>query len=122
MPLTLGLIILNCVVFALCYYSIGTFADPIWTLGLLERGALFNPYALDGQWYRIFAAMFLHGHIAHLLFNMYALYSAGGAVESKTGTKKFLIIYLLSGVAAALASLYWGLFTIVVGASGAIFG
>jgi len=47
---------------------------------------------------------------------MVALFAAGKEVEQEVGTKKFLWVYFLSGVAAALTSLYWSLFTIGVGA------
>lgn len=104
------------------YLQINSFSEPEWTLHLLENGAVFNPYTLGGQWYRIFTHMFLHGGLVHLLFNMYALYSVGIEVERESGSKKFLVIYFLTGIAAVLTSLYWSLFTMGVGASGAIFG
>ena len=85
-------------------------------------GAEFNPLTLDKEWHRIFTHMFLHGHLAHLAFNMYALFSVGSILEQEIGTKKFIWVYVLAGVAAALNSLYWSLFTLGVGASGAIFG
>ncbi|MDZ4714893.1 MAG: rhomboid family intramembrane serine protease [Cytophagales bacterium] len=121
-PTTCSLIFINVVVFSVNYFTINSFAEPAWTLHLLNQGAEFNPYTLDGQWYRIFSHMFMHGGIVHILFNMYALYSVGAQVEGEVGLKKFLWVYFLSGIAAALASLYWSLFTIGVGASGAIFG
>ncbi len=121
-PATLLLIIINVLVFLYCYVSIGTFSDPVWTQGLLFRGAEFAPRSLDKEWYRLFTHLFLHGNFMHLLFNMYALFSAGSEVEQITGTKKFLWIYFLAGFTASLASLYFNLFTIGVGASGAIFG
>lgn len=121
-PATVTLMMLNCIVFGLSYWSTGTFDEPAWTLGLLKQGAEFNPYTLNGQWYRIFTHMFLHGHLLHLGVNMLALYSAGRDVEPAVGTSKFICLYFLSGVAGALNSLYWGLFSIGVGASGAIFG
>jgi membrane associated rhomboid family serine protease/antitoxin component YwqK of YwqJK toxin-antitoxin module len=121
-PATLILLATNAVVFAYCRYTIGTFDDPIWTQGLLFRGAEFAPLTLDKEWYRLFTHMFLHGNIMHLLFNMYALFTVGREVEQTTGTPKFLWIYFLSGFGASLASLYFNLFAVGVGASGAIFG
>jgi len=85
-------------------------------------GAEFNPLTLGKEWYRIFSHMFLHGHLMHLAFNMYALFSIGSILEQEIGTKRFIWVYVLAGIAAALNSLYWNLFTIGVGASGAIFG
>ncbi len=121
-PATFTLLFVNVIVFIIIYLQIKTFTDPEWTLHLLNSGAEFNPFTLNGQWYRIFTHMFLHGSILHLVFNMYALYSVGTEVESELGVKKFLWVYFLSGIAAALVSLYWSLFAIGVGASGAIFG
>ena len=121
-PATLILIIVNIIVFAISYMTAGTFDEPAWTLSLLKMGAEFNPYTLDKEWYRIFTHMFLHGNITHLAFNMYALFSVGSEVEVMTGTKKMLWVYFMSGIAAALCSLFFSLFAIGVGASGAIFG
>lgn len=121
-PATLVLIFINVAVFSYCYYSIGSFSDPDWTQGLLFRGAEFAPLTLDKEWYRLLTHMFMHGNIMHLLFNMYALFSVGNEVEQVTGTKKYLWIYFLCGFTSSLASLYFNLFTIGVGASGAIFG
>jgi membrane associated rhomboid family serine protease/antitoxin component YwqK of YwqJK toxin-antitoxin module len=121
-PATAFLIVANSLVFIVCYYVAKTFSDPEWALTLLRFGAEFNPLTLDREWYRIFAHMFLHGHIMHLAFNIYALFSIGSVLEPEVGTKKFIGVYLITGVAAALNSLYWNLFTIGVGASGAIFG
>ena len=121
-PATILFIIINTIVFAWCWYSIGTFQEPEWTQGLLFRGAEFAPLTLSDEWYRIITHMFMHGGIAHLLFNMYALFVVGSEVEQITGTRKYLLLYFISGFAAALASLYFNLFSIGVGASGAIFG
>lgn len=121
-PATLLLIVINVVVFLYCYYRAGTFSDPAWTQGLLFRGAEFAPLTLDKEWYRLITHMFMHGSILHLLFNMYALFSVGNEVEQITGTKKFLWIYFIGGFTSSLASLYFNLFSIGVGASGAIFG
>lgn len=46
--------------------------------------------------------MFMHGNIMHLLFNMFALYSFGTAIEMIFGTKKLYVLVLLSGFGAAL--------------------
>lgn len=119
---TLSLLFANLIVFAICWFVIGTFNDPAWTQGLLFNGAEFAPLTLDKEWYRVFTHMFLHGSFLHLAFNMYALFTVGSEVERITGPIKFLWIYFLCGITASLASLYFNLFVIGVGASGAIFG
>jgi len=98
------------------------FAFNIPTLHLLAWGALFNPYTLDGDGWRIFSCMFLHGGLIHLGVNMHSLWSLGSVQERKLQSLKFFLLYLLSGIGSSLASLYFNNFVISVGASGAIFG
>ena len=119
---TIGLIVLNVLVFAMVYAEVGTFDQAQFSSYEFEAGALFNPLTLDGEWYRLFSHMFLHGMILHLLLNMYGLFSVGTALEPALGSLKFLLLYLVCGLAGALASLYVSVFTVSVGASGAIFG
>ncbi|MBX2895073.1 MAG: rhomboid family intramembrane serine protease [Cyclobacteriaceae bacterium] len=120
--MTLSIMAVNLVVFGVCWYTIGTFENPAWIRGLLYNGAEFAPLTLHTEWYRVFTHMFLHGSVFHLAFNMYALFSVGSNVERIVGPLKFLWIYFLCGATASLASLYFNLFAIGVGASGAIFG
>ena len=83
--------------------------------------ALDKVAVLNGEWYRLLTAVFLHGSILHLLFNMYALFIVGPIVELLYGRVLYVIFYLLCGLAGSVAS-----FLIIpnpsVGASGAIFG
>ena len=64
--------------------------------------------------------MFLHGGVNHLLFNMYALFIFGPMLEQRIGTRRFLLIYLASGIIAAFISSFFYKFSL--GASGAIMG
>lgn len=121
-PATAFLIVANAVVFVICFWRAGTLEGAAWSTTLIDMGALFNPYALGGEAYRILTHLFLHGHIFHLGFNLYALWVVGRELEPDIGTKSFVFVYVLAGIGGALASLYWNLFTIGVGASGAIFG
>ena len=114
--------IINVGAFIFTYFQTGSFDERNWMVTVLRLGAQFNPLTLDKEWYRIFIHMFLHGGIIHLVVNMYALFFSGMRVEVIVGTKKFLFVYFLCGITAALNSLYWNLFTVGVGASGAIFG
>jgi|UniRef100_A0A7C3UX35 hypothetical protein len=72
----------------------------------------------------IFTSMFLHGGWLHLLGNMWTLFIFGDNVEDTLGHGKFLLLYLLSGVAACFAQLFSSPASPVpmVGASGAIAG
>jgi membrane associated rhomboid family serine protease len=71
-----------------------------------------------------FTHQFLHGDIMHLLGNMFFLIICGFAVEAAIGHWRFLLFYLLSGVAAGFAQVAsdWSSTTPLVGASGAISG
>ncbi|WP_299989874.1 rhomboid family intramembrane serine protease [uncultured Pontibacter sp.] len=89
---------------------------------LVNAGANFGPYTLTGEPWRLFTSMFLHIGIIHLLVNMYALASIGGALEPLVGRRQFIIAYVLCGLAGSLASLWWDQQRISAGASGAIFG
>ena len=77
----------------------------------------------DGEWWRLLTAMFLHGGVMHLFLNMFALYILGSELERLLGWWRFLGVYLVAGLAGAVAS-YWMLPVggLSVGASGAIFG
>lgn len=88
---------------------------------LIEFGAKYNPYIIDGQWWRIISSMFLHIGIFHLIMNMLALYYLGHAVEGIYGTGRFFIIYMLAGIGGGLASFAFTI-NVSAGASGAIFG
>lgn len=98
----------------------------------MHEMGLFNPI-------QIFSYMFLHGSSGHIFGNMFGLFMFGPMLERFMGSKRFLILYIVSGVGAAL--LYGGInlyeiskyttdspaynrmMTIpMVGASGAIFG
>lgn len=74
-----------------------------------------------GQYYRFLTAMFLHGGLAHLFFNSFALYSLGFETERLFGAQRFLAIYMIAGLGGGVAS-YALNPNPSVGASGAIFG
>jgi membrane associated rhomboid family serine protease len=72
----------------------------------------------------IFTSMFLHGGWAHLISNMLALYIFGDNVEDRMGSGRYLLFYLLCGVAADLVHVAFNPTSAVptIGASGAISG
>ena len=65
--------------------------------------------------------MFAHGGLAHIAFNMLALWIFGPRVEERLGSSRFITLYLISGFAGALLSALTP-YVAIVGASGAIFG
>lgn len=89
---------------------------------LITWGANFRPLTLEGQWWRLLTCCFIHVGILHLLLNMYALLYIGSLLEPLLGWSKFVIAYLLTGLAASVTSLWWHDLTVSAGASGAIFG
>lgn len=95
--------------------------NPFMIDPLTARFMKINPSIVhEGEYYRLFTAMFLHGSIAHLFFNGYALYVIGQTVERFFGRERFALIFFLGGLSGSLASL---VFTpsASLGASGAIF-
>lgn len=81
---------------------------------------LFNP----NEYLTLITSMFIHGGWAHLLSNMLALYIFGDNVEDRLGSGRYLFFYLLCGLAAAFAHIFFNANSTLptVGASGAISG
>ncbi len=59
---------------------------------------------LEGQLWRLVTYQFVHANFGHILFNMWALYFFGPAVENAMGARRFLVFYLVCGIAGALFS------------------
>ena len=85
-------------------------------------GANYGPATLSGDWWRLLTYMFLHGGMFHIFFNMWCLWDLGAMCESLYGRWTYGAIYLITGIAAGLASVGWNPGVLSVGASGAIFG
>ena len=66
-----------------------------WFALYFPKNPLFQPW-------QVVTHMFMHGGVMHILFNMFALWMFGTAVEQIFGWKKFIVFYLLSGFGAAL--------------------
>jgi membrane associated rhomboid family serine protease len=123
-PAVLVLILLNAVVF-LFEISVGDLNDP----DVLHRVGALEPYAVvvQGEYWRLFTALFLHGGFTHLLFNIFALYVLGPPLERSIGTIRFTVCYLVSGLASSagvvgLTVLGFVEVAQLVGASGCIMG
>ena len=90
---------------------------------LFDLGAMAPPAVADGQFWRLFTAMFLHAGLLHVALNAYFFWLFGRVVESVYGRTWMLLIYLLSGFLASVASYAFGpVLALAVGASGAISG
>ena len=89
---------------------------------LLDFGAMFGPLIADGQYWRLFTAMFLHVGLVHLALNGFGLAIFGSLVEGAYGHARFGLIYLVSGLTGSVASYLVNSIAVGAGASGAIFG
>ncbi len=120
--LTYTIIILNSIVYLFSSFFSQSFIDMDMKT-LVNMGALYGPYVVqEGEWWRLFTAMFLHGGMTHLLMNMFSLYIIGRGAEMYFEKNAYISIYLFSGLIGGLVSLFVHPGSVGVGASGAIFG
>ena len=121
-PVTVCLLAVNVGVFALMLLAgAGFWHTPNGVQ--LAWGANFGPATQDGQWWRLFTALFIHFGVVHLALNMWALWDVGRLVEQLYGRWRFALLYVLSGLLGNLVSLVLhGNQAVSGGASGAIFG
>ncbi len=98
---------------------------------IFEHGALFvagidsagNFVGLgEGEWWRLLTAAFLHYGPIHLGMNMLSLWWIGRPLEDALGPLRYVLLYLVSGLAGSAGALLMDPSKVTVGASGAIFG
>ncbi|HSU69835.1 MAG TPA: rhomboid family intramembrane serine protease [Micrococcaceae bacterium] len=85
----------------------------------------YAPFLTESEPWRMITSAFLHsqGVLLHIVFNMYALWILGSALEPVLGRVRYVALYMLSAVAGSVGVLLLTpVDTPVVGASGAIFG
>jgi rhomboid protease GluP len=92
------------------------------TRDLLNWGANYAPLVREGQWFRLFTSVFIHGGLAHLAMNAYGLLFAGVFLEPMLGSTKFVLAYLVTGIAGSIVSIHVHPDIVSIGASGGIFG
>ena len=105
-------------------------STPLTEWGAVLGSAVYGPAGdvvphgiVQGEWYRLFTAMFLHYGILHLLFNMYALWILGRELERVLGPLRFVGLYLLAGLGGNVAAyLFSAPNSMTAGASTAVFG
>jgi membrane associated rhomboid family serine protease len=116
-PVTRVVLLINILLFLIDAFT-GYFLRQILALYSFKTGA-FHPYQLVTH-------MFMHGSIGHIFFNMFGLFMFGRILESVLGSKRFFLLYFLSGFGAAGLQLLIYYFqdapAMMIGASGAIFG
>lgn len=114
-PVVLNLIIINAIVFVAQIVF-----DSTW--GLTDKIALYSYNSGVFEPYQLITHMFAHGGFLHILFNMYALWMFGSVLERVWGPKKFLIFYLVCGLAAGVTQMFFVSNGAAIGASGAVMG
>jgi len=126
--ITIGLIIINCLVY---YYQIFVVADSlqfIYSFGLIpyeiSQSIDIVPYGPSPIHLTVGTSMFMHGSFFHLFGNMLYLWIFGNNIEDYLGNFGFITFYLLSGLFAALTQILISPYSQVpmIGASGAVAG
>jgi rhomboid protease GluP len=94
----------------------GMGGEPAYRLGMSA------PYGIyvHHQWYRVITAMFLHGGLIHIGFNMMSLMQLGPALEELYGSSRYFFLYIFTGAFGFLVSSFMG--TNSLGASGGLLG
>lgn len=122
-PVTTALIVANVAAFLLQMATpglVGPFA--LWPLGASRASGGQVGFEL----WQVVTYGFLHGGMFHLLFNMFALYMFGSAIEQVLGSQRYAIYYGVCVITAAIAQLLvaqaTGEIYPTVGASGGVFG
>jgi len=89
---------------------------------LLAFGVKANAQIDNGEVWRFITPIFIHIGLLHLAFNSYALWIVGPQVEKLYGGPRFLLLYVMTGIAGVAASYWYHPDIFSAGASGAIFG
>jgi membrane associated rhomboid family serine protease len=131
-PITAALLIANILVYLLQQaqpdFMMGTFA--LWPLGPHQTGEMPHGTVMTVGFevWQLVTYAFLHGNLAHIAFNMIALWSIGGQVELALGMQRFIVYYFVCVLGAAAAQLATvalmntGDLYPTLGASGGVFG
>ena len=112
-PATRAILILTGLVF------VGQLLIP----GLTDRLASIPVLTARGDWWRLVTPMLVHAGPLHLIMNGYVLFAIGPAVEDRFGPARFVVVYVIGGIAGSVLSFTFGPCAVSgVGASGAIMG
>lgn len=103
----------------LCFFvTLFFFAAPLFADFLVYSGRQF----VDGAFWTLVTALFVHANLVHLIGNMVFLYVFGNVVEDSVGGKLMITAFFVGGVGSFLIStLYYGYDCVMIGASAAIF-
>ena len=105
-----------------CGLALAGFGTPVVCSG--QPGVTGTPPAQPATWETVFTSMFLHANLLHIGGNMLFLAVFGATVEDAVGRLRFVVYYLLAGIAALALAIAVGPDTTspTLGASGAIAG
>jgi rhomboid protease GluP len=116
-PVTTGLLIVNLLMFGVEFMAMaaagqgggltilwGMGGEAAYRLGASDPVSIF----LLHQWYRLVTAMYLHGGLIHIGFNMMVLMDIGPVVEELYGSARYLFLYTATGGVGFLFSAYFG--------------
>lgn len=106
-----------CVVMYLLQVGVG-YIFNIDITGALDKN---NSLIVQGQIWRLFTPIFLHGSILHIAFNMYALFYFGRMIERHYGWMRYIALFILSGFAGNVISFMFSPYQ-SLGSSTSIFG
>jgi rhomboid protease GluP len=127
-PVTTVLLVSNLLMFgvewmAMAAHGGGGGLSILWGVGgeASYRLGMSAPYGIyiQHQWYRLITAMFLHGGLIHIGFNMMALMQLGPALEELYGSSRYFFLYIVTGAFGFLLSSFTGHYSL--GASGGLF-
>lgn len=117
---TILILIINFALYGATWlYSQRTGLDFNKTLYLF--GAKVGLQYMDGQWWRLVTAGFLHGGVIHILMNSWVLFDLGAEVEATYGTARMIVFYFVSTVTGFLLSAWWSP-GLSIGASAGLMG
>lgn len=128
-PVTTALLVSNLIMFgiewmALAAHGGGGGLSILWGMGgeASYRLGMSAPYAIyiQHEWFRLITAIFLHGGLLHIGFNMMALMQLGPALEELYGSSRYFFLYIFTGAFGFLASSFTG--HLSLGASGGLLG
>lgn len=105
---TIVLLVINVFVFVMMWQTSGvplSMTTPVPGLVLVAFAAKLN-YLIQTQhqWWRFVTPMFIHVNLLHLIVNMYSLWIVGPYVEKLYGSAKFVVFWVLTGIAGVVAS------------------
>lgn len=128
-PVTTILLVMNILMFAVTLMRTmseggGAGLSILWGMGgepTYRLGASVPMFSGYWTWWRLVTAMFLHGGLIHIGFNMMILMDVGPVVEDVYGSARYLFLYVATGVTGFVLSSWLGR-SISVGASGALLG